>query len=374
MRVVFLALAIVASALIVGDASQMCPCGNPTWNTRPTGPVMLSNGFYLPIVPSNPDDPSWGVSFFRIGGMPSSIGSNKGFGGHFMSPGPQKTDYYTNRGGLYFDNLYHNGMDVMTPVGTLIYAIGDGIIDNQNSFHSDENSGWTTKGGTPNIGLIVRSFTTTGEFKAVYGHMQASSTAYNNASTIGMIVHAGQYLGTVGSYASGSHLHFGIHPGADNVPIDSRGWGRDPIAYWPSTLGWADPVRFLFANCAVGHTCPAPPANAYQGEQESVQYDIIQYMVGITDPSLLPCNPGVCNRSVDTGVTYTCCLPYQNGLYAIRTMVFYKYINGVLHLFDVTHSTNLRSNPRDRWIEYHDRLMNGPFNAFSYKIPFIGTP
>lgn len=378
-RVVFLALAIVATFVVdtATTASPMCPCGNPTWNTRPTGPVMLPNGFYLPIVPSNPDDPSWSVAYFRIGGMASSLGSHRGFGGHFMSPGPQKTDYYTNRGGLYFDNLYHNGMDVMTAVGTPIYAIGDGIIDNQNTFRSDEGGGWTTKGGTPNIGLIVRQFTTTSEFKFVYGHMQASSTAYNNASTKGMIIRAGQYLGTVGSWGAetGAHIHIGVIPGEGSVPIDTtRGWGRDSTAYWPSRLGWVDPVSFLFWSCAIGHSCPAPPANAYQGEQEGVQYEIMHYMMGIVDPALLPCNPGVCSRPQDTGQYYACCLPYQGMTIAMREMVFYKYINGVLHLFDVTYSANLRSSPRDRWIEYHDRAMNGPFNPFSYKIPVVGTP
>jgi len=53
---------------------------------------------------------------------------NFAVGGHFMGPDSSKIDPQTGKPGTYFTGDYHPGMDVLTPYGSPVHAIADGVV------------------------------------------------------------------------------------------------------------------------------------------------------------------------------------------------------------------------------------------------------
>ena len=160
------------------------------------GQERAPNGFYYPLGRS-----SWST------------------GGGWMERDPA-------HGGGYFNGEYHIGEDMMTAIGSVVYAISDGKVIWVSS------NGW----GTDNVALAVRHTLLDGtSFVAVYGHVKASKGLNDT-------VEAGKEIAKVGAWSNGDHLHFGVHPGAG---IPSGSWGRLPNSAWDSTNGFVDPVAWL---------------------------------------------------------------------------------------------------------------------------------
>jgi len=118
---------------------------------------------------------------------------------------PIGTDSYNTGSGWwlskdpdYFSGEYHLGVDMMASYNAEVMAVANGVIKPRSE------SGW----GTNNCAAVIEHETAGGEvFTAIYGHLQCSSVSSSG------VIHAGQVIGKVGSWSSGDHVHFGIHPG-----------------------------------------------------------------------------------------------------------------------------------------------------------------
>ena len=144
-------------------------------------------------------------------------------------------------GGCYFDNFYHDGIDMMTDSGSGVYAIADGEI----AFSSP--NGWTgpktctnkdesKNKDCRNIGLVIQHWRSDGTtFYAVYGHLLKEDVSKTSGH-----VNATDFLGNVGPWDYGDHLHFGI---SETRPTDHL--GLIPDSNWPEKFGFVDPVKFL---------------------------------------------------------------------------------------------------------------------------------
>jgi len=140
----------------------------------------------------------------------------------------------------YFSGLRHLGADIMAPVDTPVYVVGDGTVVAISG--PAASSGW----GTGNYGVAVLHESTAGYFIAIYGHIR-NLTVSNGSS-----VTAGQQLGTIGPYTYGSHLHFGVRPGST---VPATNWGRisDPSCSNPgNTNGFVAPITYVTTNAPVG--------------------------------------------------------------------------------------------------------------------------
>lgn len=109
--------------------------------------------------------------------------------------------------------LGHNGIDFMTPMRTLLFAVDDGVVARA-EFEA---------GGFGNFVLLRHAW---GE--SLYAHLDA------NGVTPGQVVSRGQFVGFSGNSgaSTGPHLHFAIRIN----PYDRRdGWGgfSDPLPYLP---------------------------------------------------------------------------------------------------------------------------------------------
>jgi murein DD-endopeptidase MepM/ murein hydrolase activator NlpD len=139
----------------------------------------------------------------------------------------------------------HNGIDFLTPTGTLLYAVDDGEVA-QVGFED---------GGFGNYIVIRHSW---GE--SIYAHL--SSTAVSQ----GQVVGPGQYIGASGNSggSTGPHLHFAIRM---NPYQRSDGWGgfSDPLPYLPPNSFVLPPYVLDPASLAIAAALPAPserPARA----------------------------------------------------------------------------------------------------------------
>ena len=107
----------------------------------------------------------------------------------------------------------HNGVDFLTPTGTLLYAADGGEVA-QTGFEAD---------GFGNY-LLLRH--TWGE--SIYAHLESVAVA------VGQVVGRGQYVGASGNSggSTGPHLHFAIRI---NPYQRGDGWGgySDPLPYLP---------------------------------------------------------------------------------------------------------------------------------------------
>lgn len=98
----------------------------------------------------------------------------------------------------------HEGIDLVAPVGTPIYAAGDGVI-----------SGAGPNGGYGNWVRIEHP----GRFATVYGHLQNLAPDME----VGRAVMRGELIGFVGStgHSTGAHLHFELL--SNGKPVDPLG-------------------------------------------------------------------------------------------------------------------------------------------------------
>ncbi|MBK8045863.1 MAG: M23 family metallopeptidase [Anaerolineales bacterium] len=107
----------------------------------------------------------------------------------------------------------HNGIDFLTPTGTLLYAVDGGEV---------AKAGYEA-GGFGNYVLLRHPW---GE--SIYGHLDSVGV------TEGQAVGRGQYLGKSGATggATGPHLHFALRV---NPYVRGDGWGgfTDPLPYLP---------------------------------------------------------------------------------------------------------------------------------------------
>lgn len=138
----------------------------------------------------------------------------------------------------------HNGADLIYGIGTPVYTIGPGTV----VFKSGpaEKSGW----GIGNYAIVIRHSAKSGDFFAVYGHIQTSLS-------VGDTVEWQQQIATIGPYRETDkntglvkdktpHLHFGIFPTTFGFP--SNGWGRitDNGCVSPNaTNGFVAPITFI---------------------------------------------------------------------------------------------------------------------------------
>lgn len=145
-------------------------------------------------------------------------------------------------GRSYFSGLRHNGSDLIFSVGTAVYSIGSGKVTRKSG--PEERSGW----GIGNYALVIRHSSKSGDFLAVYGHIQTPLRE-------GDSVTAGQQIGTISVYketvnnqivSRTAHLHFGIFPSTRGFPLS--GWGRvaDSDCSRPNaTNGFVAPISFI---------------------------------------------------------------------------------------------------------------------------------
>lgn len=98
----------------------------------------------------------------------------------------------------------HQGIDLVAPIGTPIYAAGDGVI-----------TGVGPNGGYGNWVRIEHP----GNLATVYGHLQS----FAQEVEVGRTVTRGELIGTVGStgHSTGAHLHFELL--SNGKPVDPLG-------------------------------------------------------------------------------------------------------------------------------------------------------
>ena len=143
----------------------------------------------------------------------------------------------------------HLGVDLMTPVGTPVFAIGEGVVL---LFRSNAScyGGWCTPcSDCPGQVLFVRHKRADGqEFIVQYGHIQNTQVAQWD------LVAAGQQLAEVADYdpckGGGGpcpHLHFGVWDGADFPPSP---WG------YGQRNKWEDAFQYLSDNAPYSSLTP----------------------------------------------------------------------------------------------------------------------
>ncbi len=132
----------------------------------------------------------------------------------------------------------HNGIDFLTPSGTLVYAVEAGEVA-QAGFEAD---------GFGNYILLRHAW---GE--SIYAHLS------NIAVTQGQVVGRGQYIGASGNSggSSGPHLHFAIRI---NPYQRTDGWGgfHDPLPYLPPSSFVLPPYVLDPASLTIAAELPAP--------------------------------------------------------------------------------------------------------------------
>jgi Peptidase family M23 len=167
---------------------------------------------------------------------------------------------------IYFTGEYHLGKDIAASYGDPVYPIADGSV------YYISNGGWsntaTTCGASSsqqcanntnycNVGVLVKHKLSDGTFfLALYAHVRTSVH-------VGDAVKAGVSFATVGHWACGDHLHFGIHPALSLPSHFGLGLLPDGFSGDKSTLqeyGFVDPISFITSHTP--YSQPAPPAAA----------------------------------------------------------------------------------------------------------------
>lgn len=132
--------------------------------------------------------------------------------------------------GCYTSGYYHIGVDMQRGLDQPVYAISAGTVDRVSL------NGW----GTGNVALLIKHTRSDGaQFVALYGHIKTQLQ-------VGDRVSGGVEIGTIGSWLSYDHLHFGLLP--PNVPIPSTNLGLMPNSAWSGTNGFVDPVGWINNN------------------------------------------------------------------------------------------------------------------------------
>lgn len=157
-------------------------------------------------------------------------------------------------GGHYTNGYYHLGTDMMSPENTPVYAVADGMVRYRSQ------NGW----GTGNIGLAIEHTLHDGsKFMGLYGHL-------HSGLAVGQAVSAGQVIGTLGPWPSGSHVHFGVRPGSG---MPASHWGMMLNASWPDANGFVDPVDWIQTRVPAGGQPGRPPyVNYLDFDPDPVKY------------------------------------------------------------------------------------------------------
>ena len=137
---------------------------------------------------------------------------------NLVSPGTGEVRWpilsFTKGRGLW-DSGYHQGVDLLAPAGTPIYAAAAGVVKtSQESF------------GGYGVAVTIEHVIGGQRVSTLYGHMTYGSRQVVSGQT----VEAGQLIGLVGSTGSSSanHLHFEVHVNGSVV---------DPWAWLQSNAG-----------------------------------------------------------------------------------------------------------------------------------------
>ncbi|WP_439591997.1 M23 family metallopeptidase [Microbacterium sp.] len=137
---------------------------------------------------------------------------------NLVSPGTGEVRWpilnFTKGRGLW-DSGYHQGVDLLAPAGTPIYAAAAGVVKtSQESF------------GGYGVAVTIEHVIGGQRVSTLYGHMTYGSRQVVSGQT----VEAGQLIGLVGSTGSSSanHLHFEVHINGSVV---------DPWAWLQSNAG-----------------------------------------------------------------------------------------------------------------------------------------
>lgn len=135
-------------------------------------------------------------------------------------------------GGCYTTGYYHLGTDLVSPLGTPVFALAAGTVVGIQTGWGMGTVGWN------NVAVLIRHTLSDGsQFTAVYGHVISSLK-------VGDTVLAGAPIATIGALPlpTMTHVHLGIIPG---TTIPSAYLGNIPNAYWPSTNSFTDPIQWL---------------------------------------------------------------------------------------------------------------------------------
>jgi murein DD-endopeptidase MepM/ murein hydrolase activator NlpD len=313
--------------------------------------VQMTTGFYYPVQPTA----GYTAGYHMLAGM-LPISAN--YGGHFMSPSSQRIDPQIAKSGRYLTDLYHDGYDILAAYGQPVYAIAGGTVqtlDYGTSWNTYDSLGRQTS--TNNMAIIIVHTTSTGQqFRAIYGHIEAATL--NSAQVKqGVWVPPGTHLGNVGTYSTGTHLHFGINltPPSQALPFYQSsvlanviGWGRIGINYWPqgstspNRENWVDPVFFLETNSS---------NSSIVANDLVAQSDMKQYMVARVDSNLTTSSANFAFLSQDQSYEY-------------RYQWFYKQVSGQWHYYLVYQATYIY-NRSIRYVMYRNMDTNQVFGWFS---------
>ncbi len=172
-------------------------------------------------------------------------------------------------------NTYHIGEDISANEGSSVYAIADGEV----VYVHWSDSSW----GKDNACVFVKHhlFEKGVEepqyFIALYGHIRTDVKK-------GDFVYGGEAFAKIGPYYNGSHLHFGIYPGA-KIPqtnvSNGIGWGRIADKHYPKDMGYKDPIAYIRTQL--------PPSDQLTPEEA------LAYLECVHECSSL-CEPGICKN------------------------------------------------------------------------------
>lgn len=107
------------------------------------------------------------------------------------------------------DGGYHNGVDLLSPALTPIYAAADGVV----TVSSENYYGY-------GVGVVISHVIDGQSVETTYGHMTYGTRAVSAGET----VVAGQLIGQVGStgWSTANHLHFEVR--INGSLVDPYGW------------------------------------------------------------------------------------------------------------------------------------------------------
>ncbi len=127
--------------------------------------------------------------------------------------GPWKGDFRINTAWRYSNGSPHYSWDIACPMGTPLYAIGDGVIVDCNDGVKDQPPGKPAGSGAPSNWIILKFTSPDGKYKgqtlyAYYQHLKKNSLKVKP----GQRVKQGELIGLSGNSGNttGPHLHLTV--------------------------------------------------------------------------------------------------------------------------------------------------------------------
>jgi murein DD-endopeptidase MepM/ murein hydrolase activator NlpD len=129
---------------------------------------------------------------------------------------------------------HHLGEDMAAPIGTSVYASGNGIVRYNG-----------IKGGYSRVVIIEHTLSDQSKVCTLYGHLRNSPTA---PITLGQQVTKGQLVGYVADpveydYPGSPHVHFGVKRGGCELPDTQVYYIRKPDGTWTWTWSFLGYTR-----------------------------------------------------------------------------------------------------------------------------------